>query len=77
MFTTHSSIMTLSSYNWSVLDLSVLGDKSFQLNGYHLLRADHSSNTKWGGVCIYYKESLHVREVTLSNLSQWIICEFP
>ena len=57
-------------------DSSVLeGDRSFQLNGYNLLRADHPSNTKRGGVCIYYKESLYVREVKLSNLSQCIICE--
>ena len=34
------------------------GDRSFKLNGYNLLRTDHLSNTKRGGVCIYYKESL-------------------
>ena len=38
-------------------DSSVLeGDRSFQLNGYSLLRADHPSNIKRGGVCIYYKK---------------------
>ena len=45
-------------------DSSILeGDRNFQLNGYHLIRADHPSNTKRGGVCIYHKESLGVRLV--------------
>ena len=40
-------------------DSSILeGDSSFQLDGYKVIRADHPSNTKRGGVCIYYKESL-------------------
>ena len=51
------------------------GDRSFQLIGYNLLRADHPSNTKRRGVCIYYKESVCVWEVKLSNLSQYNICE--
>ena len=51
-------------------DLSTLeGDRNFQLNGYHLIRADDPSNTKRGGVCIYRKESLGVRLVKFSNLS--------
>ena len=37
-------------------DSSILeGDSSFQLDGYKVIRADHPSNTKRGGVCIYYK----------------------
>ena len=52
-------------------DSSVVeGVRSFQLNGYNLLRADHRSNRKRGDVCIYYKESLCVCEMKLSNLSQ-------
>ena len=50
-------------------------DQNFQLNGYQLIRADHPSNTKRGGVCIYHKESLVVRLVKLSSLSQRIVCE--
>ena len=37
------------------------GDKNFQLNGYNLLRVDHSRNSKRGGVCIFYKETLGAR----------------
>ena len=29
------------------------GDRSLQLNSCNLIRADHTSNTKQGGVCIY------------------------
>ena len=41
----------------------------------HQFRADHPSNIKRGGVCIYYKESLSVRALNLTNLSECIICE--
>ena len=32
---------------------------------YKLIRADHPGNIKRGGVCIYYKESLPVRVISL------------
>ena len=67
--------MTLPVYQ-KHFDSSVIeGDRSFQLNCYNLLRADHPSNTKRGGVCVCYKESLCVWEVKLSTLSQCIICD--
>ena len=42
------------------------------LEGYNLIRSDHPSNTKRGGVCIYYKESLAVRLVDIKT--NWICC---
>ena len=33
--------------------------------GYNLVRADHPDDTKRGGVCIYYKESLSVKIINL------------
>ena len=54
---------SLYNYNFICLsetffDSSILeGDWNFQLNGYQLIKADHPSNTKIGGVCIYHKES--------------------
>ena len=36
-------------------------DKNFMLEGYNLIRSADPSNTKRGGVCIYYKECLAVR----------------
>ena len=57
---------SLYNYNFiciseTYFDSSILGDRNFQLNGYHLIRADHPTNTKREGVCIYHKESLGVR----------------
>ena len=57
------------------LDSSILGDSSFQLDGYKVIRANHPSNTERGGVCIYYKESLSVQALNLKNLNESIICE--
>ena len=48
-----------------------------KLNGYNMIREDHSSNANRVGVCIFYKETLGVRNVNLSSLSNCIICEVP
>ena len=40
----------------TILDSSNLSDDdNFNLPGYNVVRADHPSNTKKGGVCIYFK----------------------
>ena len=44
-------------------------------DGYKLIRSDHPSNTKRGGVCIYYKESLVVRLVDITSLPECLVCE--
>ena len=36
-------------------------DDKLQIPGYTLIRSDHPSNTKRGGVCIYYKSSLPLK----------------
>ena len=51
------------------------GDKNIQLDGYNLLRAGHPSNSKRGGVCIFYKETLGVRIVKSLSFNECIICE--
>ena len=38
-------------------------DNFVDIQGYNLVRIDHPDNTKQGGVCIYYKESLPVRVI--------------
>ena len=40
-----------------------------------LSRADHPSNSKWGGVCICYKETLGVCIVKLLSFNEGIIFE--
>ena len=49
--------------------------KSFRLDEYKVIRVDHPSNTKRGGVCIYCKESLSVQALNLTNFNECIICE--
>ena len=51
------------------------GDKNIQLNGYILIRADHPSNKKRGGVCIFYKETLPARIINSLIFNKWIVCE--
>ena len=40
-------------------------DSLLEIDGYILVRADHPNNIKRGGVCIYYKESLPFRVISL------------
>ena len=50
-------------------------DPSLALNGYKLVRSDHPNNIKRGGVCIYYKQSLSIQFLNITNLSECLICE--
>ena len=43
-------------------------DRLLEIDGYILVRADYSNNIKRGGVCIYYKELLPVRVISLPDL---------
>ena len=52
-----------------------LDDRDTLINGYNLIRADHPSNNKRGGVCIYYRESLAVQLVETNYLSECLLCE--
>ena len=38
-------------------------------------KSDHPSNTKRGGGCIYYEESLAVRLVDITSLPECLVCE--
>ena len=58
------------------LDSSVAqNSEEFQLDGYSLLRSDYPSDSKKGGVCLYYKRSLGVKIINFTALSEWILCE--
>ena len=45
-------------------------DDSLVLNGYKLVRADNPSDLKRGGVCIYFKESLPIKVLNITNLHE-------
>ena len=43
-------------------------DDKLQIPGYTLIRSDHPSNAKRGGVCIYYKSSLPLRVINIGYI---------
>ena len=43
-----------------------------ELPSYNLFRSDHPSNNKRGGVCVYYKSTLPLRILSISNLDECI-----
>ena len=50
-------------------------DNNLNLNCYSLLRVDHSSNAKRGGVCIYCKETLAPEVISTPYLNENLLCE--
>ena len=47
-------------------------DTRLELLGYNLLRSDYPSNNKRGDVCMYYKSTLPLGILTISNLDECI-----
>ena len=47
-------------------------DDNLKIPGYDLFRADHPSNTKWVGVCIYYSYSLPLKILSIQYLHECI-----
>ena len=59
------------------LDSSILSDnKNLEIPGYNLIRADHPSNSKRGGVCVYYRNSLPLKILDIFYLQECIFFEF-
>ena len=50
-------------------------DKNLEIPGYYLLRPDHPSNNKRGGICIFYRTNLPLRVLNISYLSECITFE--
>ena len=63
LFETH-----ITSYTPLYQERLTIGD-------YNLIRADHSCNTKPGGVCIYYKETLHLKLQNINYFNKYICSE--
>ena len=47
-------------------------DDNLAISGYNLIRSDHPSNNKRGGVCIYYKNFLPLRLLNIQYLQECI-----
>ena len=61
------------NFSDSTIDLN---DANINIDGYSILRADHPSNNKRGGVCIYFKQSLPlIRRDDLSTMQETIVTE--
>ena len=72
---THSfDILCLSE---TFLDSTIdFNDENINSNGYSIIRADHPSNNKCGGVCIFFKQSLPlIRRDDLSTMKEAIVTE--
>ena len=47
-------------------------DDDFEISGDNLIRSDHPSNNKRGGVCIYYKNFLPLQVLSIQYLQEYI-----
>ena len=71
-------ITCLSVYKFDIICLfeiyfnfeisSVSDDKNLEITGYNLVREDHPSDSKCGGVCVYHKSSLPFRVINVKYL---------
>ena len=60
-------------FSETYLDSSIpVHDNNLEISGYNLIRSDHPSNNKRGGVCIYYKNFLPLRVCGISFLDECI-----
>ena len=70
----------LSTHRFDVICLSEIyldsdtfhEDANLEIVGYTLIRADHSSNTKGGGACLYYRNSLAFRLLNIQYLEECV-----
>ena len=51
---------------------SNIDDESLEISGYYLIRFDHPSNKKRGGICVYYKNFLRLKVTGVRLLEECI-----
>ena len=54
---------------------STTANNMLEIEGYNLVRADHLNTIKRGGVCMYYKVSLHVQVINLPYFHEALLLE--
>ena len=52
-----------------------IDDNNLQIPGYSSVRADHLSNTKRGGVLLYYKSFIQIKLINVIYLNEWVSFE--
>ena len=50
-------------------------DNALSIEGYSIIQAHHSSNTKKGDVCIYYNDKISIRQMSNINLPECSACK--
>ena len=50
-------------------------DYNLEIPGYNIIRKDHPSNTKRGGVCVYYKNTLLFKIINIKYVQECITFE--
>ena len=51
-------------------------DNRILIDGYHLTKADHLSNSERGRVCIYYKDHIPlIKRDDICTLDHWLVTE--
>ena len=48
---------------------------SLSIDGYNIVRSDHPSGSKRGGVCCYFKESLPIRILKITPMTECLVLE--
>ena len=48
---------------------------SLNIDGYNIVRSDHPSGSKRGGVCCYFKESLPIRILKITPMTECLVLE--
>ena len=81
----HNKISLLTAYNIvQKLDIicisetyldSTVYDKTIEIKGYNLIKADYPNNQKKGGVCLYFKGNLCLRQIDISYFSECLLCQ--
>ena len=68
--------MVIICLSETYLDSTIqLDNDNLEIPRYNLVRSDHQSNNKHGGVCIYYNASLPLRVIDICFLQECIIFE--
>ena len=73
----HWNVDSISAHSYARLSLLIAylvfhKFETLETSGYNLVRFDHRLNSKRGGVCIYYKNYLSLRIISVNYLSECI-----
>ena len=81
----HNKISLLTAYNivqkFDVICISetyldsTVDDKTIEIKGYNLIKVDYPNNQKRGGVCLYFKGNLCLRQFDISYFPECLLCQ--